>query len=103
VSVTIIAALVVPSATVPNATVVADSLVGTSPDPVSFTVSPLLLALSAMVSVPAGCAPVAVGVKLKERVQLAPPAKGVAVEQVVAGPSANSPSPDTVRELNVTG
>ena len=95
--------LVVPSATVPKATVVAESVVGTSPDPVSFTVCPLLLALSVMVSVPAGCAPVALDVKVKERVQLAPPANEVLVEQVVAGPSANSLSPVTVRGLNVRG
>ena len=94
--------LVVLSATVPKATAVADSVVGTFPDPVSFTVCPLLLALSVMVRV-SDCAPVASGVKVKERVQLAPPANGVLVEQVVAGPRANSVPFVKTRELNVRG
>jgi hypothetical protein len=70
VSVTVFSGLVCPTTTLPNATDVGEIVAGFMPVPLSATVSGLLPALEAIVSVPAGCVPVAAGVIVTVIVQL---------------------------------
>ena len=83
-------ALVVPAAIEPKFEVAGVSVVCATPVPFNVIVCGLFPALSMIVSVPLGCAFVAVGVKVNARTHLAPPpANEPVVEQVLDGSSAN--------------
>ena len=72
--VTVLIALVSSTATSPKFNDVGETVVGSTPFPLSATICGLLDALSLMVSVPAGWAPNAVGVRVTPMMQLAPAA-----------------------------
>jgi len=71
---TVLAALASPTGTLPKFTTVVETTVGSTPTPLSATVCGELGAVVAMVSVPAGCAPNAVGLRVSNILQLAPAA-----------------------------
>ena len=95
--------LVVFTTCAPKATEVGLSVVGAAPVPVIVTVCPVLLASSFMERMPEGRTPIAVGVNVRARLQLAPAANGTAIEQVLDGSRANSLPPDNANELKVSG
>jgi hypothetical protein len=68
--------------TLPRFNVVGETTVAFTPVPLSVTVSGLLPAFEAIVSVPAGCVPVAAGVNVTVIVQLALAASVPVVGQV---------------------
>src|SRR5271170_1570243 len=86
--------------TLPKFTDVADTEGSDVPVPLNVTVCPVLPALSLMVNVPAS-SPGLVGSKVKARVQDAPAAKAVLVEQVVDGSRANPVPPVRTRLVKV--
>ena len=74
VTVTVFAALVEPTVSLPKLRLVGETVTGAVPVPESVTVCGLPLALSPMLSDAAGAAPVVTGLKVSMTVQLAPAA-----------------------------
>jgi hypothetical protein len=79
VSVTVLNELDWPTTTFPNDSEAGDTVVGFTPVPLNATVFGLLVELLVIESVPAGCTPTDVGLKITSAVQLAPAAKLVTV------------------------
>jgi hypothetical protein len=97
--VSVLTALTVPTGTLPKLSVDADVAVGLTPVPLSVMVCGLLGEVLVMVTVPAGCAPSVVGLRLMPMLQVAPTAS--VAPQGDTGEAGNPYGPPAVTVIEV--